>query len=203
MFKIILPKLNFKIEKWKWNKEYRVYVSTLGHIKNEYKQNVPIKIKSNGYCNIKTNYGYKSVHRLVLLTFKPIPNAEDLTIDHLNHNKRDNSIYNLEWVTKEENERRAKEDYIFVPGKDKLNELIRNAIYNNTNENIKYKNNKFTFNNLDEAVGWVMGMTKAGKGSLPQSENIKARILTAIAEKKEYCGMKWDCIKPKEKKGEK
>ena len=175
MFKIILPKLNFKIEKWKWNKEYRVYVSTLGHIKNEYKQNVPIKIKSNGYCNIKTNYGYKSVHRLVLLTFKPIPNAEDLTIDHLNHNKRDNSIYNLEWVTKEENERR------------------RN----------KYKNNKFTFNNLDEAVGWVMGMTKAGKGSLPQSENIKARILTAIAEKKEYCGMKWDCIKPKEKKGEK
>ncbi len=203
MFKIILPKLNFKIEKWKWNKEYRVYVSTLGHIKNEYKQNVPIKIKSNGYCNIKTNYGYKSVHRLVLLTFKPIPNAEDLTIDHLNHNKRDNSIYNLEWVTKEENERRAKEDYIFVPGKDKLNELIRNAIYNNTSENIKYKNNKFTFNNLDEAVGWVMGMTKAGKGSLPQSENIKARILTAIAEKKEYCGMKWDCIKPKEKKGEK
>ena len=203
MFKIILPKLNFKIEKWKWNKEYRVYVSTLGHIKNEYKQNVPIKIKSNGYCNIKTNYGYKSVHRLVLLTFKPIPNAEDLTIDHLNHNKRDNSIYNLEWVTKEENERRAKEDYIFVPGKDKLNELIRNAIYNNASENIKYKNNKFTFNNLDEAVGWVMGMTKAGKGSLPQSENIKARILTAIAEKKEYCGMKWDCIKPKEKKGEK
>lgn len=203
MFKIILPKLNFKIEKWKWNKEYRVYVSTLGHIKNEYKQNVPIKIKSNGYCNIKTNYGYKSVHRLVLLTFKPIPNAEDLTIDHLNHNKRDNSIYNLEWVTKEENERRAKEDYIFVPGKDKLNELIRNAIYNNASENIKYKNNKFTFNNLDEAVGWVMGMTKAGKGSLPQSENIKARILTAIAEKKEYCGMKWDCIKSKEKKGEK
>lgn len=203
MFKIILPKLNFKIEKWKWNKEYRVYVSTLGHIKNEYKQNVPIKIKSNGYCNIKTNYGYKSVHRLVLLTFKPIPNAEDLTIDHLNHNKRDNSIYNLEWVTKEENERRAKEDYIFVPGKDKLNELIKNAICNNTSENIKYKNNKFTFNNLDEAVGWVMGMTKAGKGSLPQSENIKARILTAIAEKKEYCGMKWDCIKPKEKKGEK
>lgn len=203
MFKIILPKLNFKIERWKWNKEYRVYVSTLGHIKNEYKQNVPIKIKSNGYCNIKTNYGYKTVHRLVLLTFKPIPNAEDLTIDHLNHNKRDNSIYNLEWVTKEENERRAKEDYIFIPGKDKLNELIKNAICNNTSENIKYKNNKFTFNNLDEAVGWVMGMTKAGKGSLPQSENIKARILTAIAEKKEYCGMKWNCIKPKEKKGEK
>ena len=36
MFKIILPTINFKIERWKWNKEYRVYVSTLGHIKNEY-----------------------------------------------------------------------------------------------------------------------------------------------------------------------
>ena len=34
-----------------------------------------------------------------------------MTVDHLNHNKRDNSLKNLEWVTKEENWKRAKEDY--------------------------------------------------------------------------------------------
>jgi hypothetical protein len=45
-----------------------------------------------------------------MLTWKPIPDAENLTVDHLNHNKRDNSLYNLEWVTQKENLRRAKED---------------------------------------------------------------------------------------------
>ena len=47
-----------------------------------------------------------------MLTFRPIPNAEDLTVDHLNHNKRDNSLDNLEWVTKEENWDRANADLI-------------------------------------------------------------------------------------------
>ena len=54
------------------------------------------------------------MHRLVLLTWRPIPNAEDLTVDHLNHNKRDNSVNNLEWVTEEENLTRAKNDYVIV-----------------------------------------------------------------------------------------
>ena len=49
---------------------------------------------------------------LVLLTFRPIPNAEDLTVDHLNHNKRDNSLSNLEWVSKVENQERAKTDLL-------------------------------------------------------------------------------------------
>lgn len=47
-----------------------------------------------------------------MLTWKPIPNAEELTVDHLNHNKRDNSLDNLEWVTKAENIRRSKQDFI-------------------------------------------------------------------------------------------
>ena len=74
---------------------------------------MPIRISSkNGYCMIKTPYGIKAAHRLVMLTFKPIPNAEDLTIDHLNHNKRCNELSNLEWVSREENAERAKKDLI-------------------------------------------------------------------------------------------
>ena len=30
--------LIFKIERYKWNKEYRVYVSNLGHFKDEHKK---------------------------------------------------------------------------------------------------------------------------------------------------------------------
>ena len=111
--KIILPRFLFKIERWKWNSDYRVYVSNLGHIKNEHKQDLPVYIDNNGYCRVHTVCcSYKTVHRLVMLTWRPIPNAEELTVDHLNHNKRDNSLENLEWVTKEENLRRAAEDLI-------------------------------------------------------------------------------------------
>ena len=112
MFNFILPQFFIKVERWKWNNEYRVYVSNLGNFKNEHKQRLPIKINSNGYCSIKTECGYKRVHRIVMLTWKPIPNAEELTVDHLDHNKRNNSLENLEWVTKEENQLRAKKDFI-------------------------------------------------------------------------------------------
>ena len=65
-------------------------------------------------------------HRVVMLTWRPTPNAEHLTIDHLNHNKRDNSLENLEWVTKAENVRRAKADNLVlkVKGNAKLVEKI-------------------------------------------------------------------------------
>ena len=114
MMKFIMPTFLFNIEKWKWNSEYRIYVSKMGHFKNEYKQDIHVKINEKGYCVIKTpiSTSYRLVHRLVMLTWKPIPDAENLTIDHLDHNKRNNTLLNLEWVTKEENQKRAREDFV-------------------------------------------------------------------------------------------
>jgi len=37
---------------------------------------------------------------------------DNLTVDHLDHNKRNNCVDNLEWVTDSENKRRAKEDHL-------------------------------------------------------------------------------------------
>ena len=110
---MIFPSLIIKVERWKFNKEYGVYVSTLGNFKDRHKRRLPIRIDSKkGYCRVKTERGVPFAHRLVMLTWKPIPDAENLTVDHLNHNKRDNSLQNLEWVTAEENYRRAKEDLV-------------------------------------------------------------------------------------------
>lgn len=111
MFKFwrFLPKV--VIERWKWNKDYEVYVSNLGHVRDE--NGNEMRYLTDGYVHVRIpNHGLMSLHRLVLLTWKPIKGADDLTVDHLDHNRRNNAVANLEWVTKEENWRRAQEDSI-------------------------------------------------------------------------------------------
>ena len=109
---MIFPTIILKIERWKFNKEYGIYVSTLGNFKDRHKRRLPIMINNKGYCTINTDSGFKLAHRIVMLTWKPIPDSENLTVDHLNHNKRDNSLDNLEWVSYEENQLRSKRDQI-------------------------------------------------------------------------------------------
>ena len=112
MFKFICPRFIFKVEKWKWNKEFRLYVSNTGKFKDEHKQPIPIKLNQNGYIVIKTRNGYQTAHRLVMKTWMPTEDMDNLTVDHLDHNKRNNCVENLEWVTDSENKRRAKEDHL-------------------------------------------------------------------------------------------
>lgn len=110
---MILPTIRINIERWKWNKTFEVYVSTMGRVKNRSKMLIPPKTTCQGYLCFYIPYirKYISAHRLVMLTWQPRSDAEFLTVDHINHNKRDNSLYNLEWVTAEENLRRAANDY--------------------------------------------------------------------------------------------
>ena len=111
----MLPTLKLNIERWKYNPTFELYVSNMGHIRNKSKADIAPKIMQNGYVVVYV-YGslnkYMLLHRVVMLTWKPTPEAEELTVDHLDHNKRNNALSNLEWVTQEENMRRAKEDYI-------------------------------------------------------------------------------------------
>ena len=112
MFRFICPRFIFKVEKWKWNKEFRLYVSTMGHFRDEHKQPVPIKLNQNGYVVIRTRNGYQMAHRLVMKTWMPTEDMDNLTVDHLDHNKRNNVLDNLEWVTEKENKRRAQQDHL-------------------------------------------------------------------------------------------
>lgn len=218
--KIILPRFLFKIEKWKWNSDYRVYVSNLGHIKNEHKQDLPVHIDSNGYCRVHTGCcRYKSVHRLVMLTWRPIPNAEELTVDHLNHNKRDNSLENLEWVTEEENLRRAEKDLVKKVKKDKKKKdkvkkisaqdilekekqrAITKAIENFDIYNTAIKDNTNCVLGLPQKYSSCMAaagaMLKDDKykdiHNLSQ-EAIARRIRGAVVMNRKYHGIKWEVL---------
>ena len=213
--KIILPRFLFKIERWKWNSDYRVYVSNLGHIKNEHKQDLPVYIDDNGYCRVHTACcRYKTVHRLVMLTWRPIPNAEELTVDHLNHNKRDNSLENLEWVTKEENLRRATEDLIKKDKKKNSTKespqdivekekqrAITKAIENFNIYNAPIKDNTNCVLGLPQKYSSCMAaaeiMLKDDKykdiHNLSQ-ETIAKRIRGAIVMNRKYYGIKWEAL---------
>ena len=191
--KFILPKIFLGIERWKWNKEYRVYVSNMGHFKDEYKEDLPFKTTNSGYLNVKTRCGYKLAHRLVMLTWRPIPGAEDLTVDHLDHNKRNNALTNLEWVTREENLRRADEDHLDdevaespVPTvqvtvkkkKKKRNEIERGTIQH--------------FKTPADAANWAMTLPELANNETVKVETVKKNVRRAAKNKTSYLGFTWE-----------
>lgn len=173
MFKIILPSFTLNIEKWKYNKEFKIFVSNKGKFKSKEKENLPIKINKSGYIMVDTPVGIKAAHRLVMLTWKPIPNAEDLTVDHLDHNKRDNSVENLEWVTKEENVQRAIDD--------KVDRLDRQPIIINSNK---------IFKDIDAAADYMIKRRKIQNNEQVKS-SVRANIINAINKKEKYAGEIW------------
>lgn len=61
------------------------------------------KIDNYGYYFINLKSGRYRIHQLVMQYFGPPKPAENYEIDHINRNKLDNSVYNLRWVTHEEN----------------------------------------------------------------------------------------------------
>ena len=72
------------------------------YILNQSKQNNGyIRVTYSGENNITVN---KLVHRLVLETFIPTPDEEsDWVVDHIDNNKQNNSLKNLQWLTRTKN----------------------------------------------------------------------------------------------------
>lgn len=89
-----------------WVQSYcsKIYeVSNFGRVRN--KNN---KVLLNG--TLKNNYIVYSLenknylgHRLILQSFQPIDNFSEMTVDHVNGIKTDNSLSNLRWMSGDEN----------------------------------------------------------------------------------------------------
>lgn len=126
--------LIFKLERWKFNKDYNVYVSSEGRVKNKNKQLLQPNVNSKGYLMYRVEPSSKKesktvlAHRLVMTTFKPLSSYKDMSVDHLDHNKRNNSLKNLEWVSVEENRRRADIDFLSDKKLTEINKGRQNPI---------------------------------------------------------------------------
>lgn len=81
------------------------YVSNLGRCKdNGYIR----KFKDgNNYISLTINNIFFVLHRLILMTFCPNENAENLFVNHKDGNRRNNNLDNLEWSTPSENTQHA------------------------------------------------------------------------------------------------
>lgn len=186
----MLPSIKIKFERWRFNKDYGVYVSTYGRFRNRDKADLPIKINQRGYCCVKvdcTTCKAMLAHRLVMLTWRPTDEAENLTVDHKNHNKRDNSLENLEWVTYEENVKRAEIDFISEIGSSKEETSAGRPygqkydafeiIPRNAPASSKVKE-KFIVRNGDIAITEALTLIKKQMGETFSSKTMRKKIKT-------------------------
>lgn len=86
-------------------------ISNLGRVRNNstgtYLQG---SVSGNGYILVHLRQRIDkmcSVHRLVMKAFKPCKNMDDLQINHIDGNKQNNCLDNLEWSTALENMRHS------------------------------------------------------------------------------------------------
>lgn len=107
-----------------------------------------LNLKNNKkYINCKLSIKGKTytrqLHWLVLASFKAKPSAEKWEINHIDGDKRNNKLKNLEWVTSKQNKIHAIENELYKPakgsknGKSKLNEKIVFLIKEDLLKNVK------------------------------------------------------------------
>lgn len=69
---------------------------------------ISTKIEKDGYLRVSLmkypkGTTYRQVHRLLMMAFCPVPNMDKLQVNHIDGNKLNNKLENLEWVTCKQN----------------------------------------------------------------------------------------------------
>ena len=70
------------------------------------------KVKCDGYIRVSLmkkcgGTTYVQLHRVLMMAFCPVENMNQLQVNHIDGNKANNNLSNLEWVTPKENIRHA------------------------------------------------------------------------------------------------
>lgn len=89
-----------------------------------------IPAERNGYLSVTLSINGESypkrINRLVMMTFAPVPNANLLQVNHINGNKKDNHIWNLEWCTAKQNIIHAIENGLKPIGEEHHDAILTN-----------------------------------------------------------------------------
>lgn len=103
-------------DKYPCNQNY--VVSNTGRVRREHSVKDKIPQERNGYLSVDLysdgKRKTKSVHRLVAETFLPNPDNKP-EVNHIDGNKYNNDVSNLEWVSSKENCRHAWDNGLIKP----------------------------------------------------------------------------------------
>lgn len=128
------------------------FINEYGDVYSYFKENEPIKLKyrsdKDGYYD--TSLQLKDdrrmafrVHRLVALTFIPNPNNYPVT-NHMDTNKNNNHISNLEWTTISANTQHAYDNNLIKHGRIRkvitIDENGKSIIFDSVKDTCKYYN---------------------------------------------------------------
>lgn len=100
------------------------YVSTYGRVYSRFTDSlIAPRFIGRGYLTVTLRTRDNRpidilVHRLVMMAFAPIQNPELYQVNHIDGNKTNNYLSNLEWVTQEENMKHAYQIGLRKPGED-------------------------------------------------------------------------------------
>ena len=149
------------MEQWEFVQDFENYlVSTLGNVKTVNGKPKKIVYDNKGYGRVelwKNNKGRKfRVHRLVAEAFIPNPLGKE-QVNHIDGNKKNNCVSNLEWVTPKEN--------------------IRHAIENNLSS-IKYGSKNLSSKLKEEDVKYIRENAGINKSVRELSEIYKVSTTT-------------------------
>ena len=138
------------------------------------------RIKRTGYFTVDLSKNNKvktvSVHRLVAEAFLP-KREGDTEVNHINLNKQDNRVSNLEWCTREENRDHAHRNGRFVG----LNK-----------KPIRCVNTGMVFESSYQAAEWVNRTVRQGSGQV-RAMACKIRSCVTGAQHTAY-GFKWERV---------
>lgn len=149
------------MEQWKIVQDFENYlISNLGNVKTVNGKPKKIVYDNKGYGRVelwKNNKGRKfRVHRLVAEAFIPNPLGKE-QVNHIDGNKKNNCVSNLEWVSPKEN--------------------IRHAIENNLSS-IKYGSKNLSSKLKEEDVKYIRENAGISKSVRELSEIYKVSTTT-------------------------
>lgn len=109
------------------------------------------------------------VHRLVMMAFNPVENMDKLEVNHLDGNKKNNKLENLEWCTASENQKHA-----FKTGLQKARKGESSNFAKLTEEDVKQVFELRKQGLLQREIAEIVGCTSSNISAILRGKSWKA-----------------------------
>lgn len=109
------------------------------------------------------------VHRLVMMAFNPVENMDELEVNHLDGNKKNNKLENLEWCTSSENQKHA-----FKTGLQKARKGESSNFAKLTEEDVKQVFELRKQGLLQREIAEIVGCTSSNISAILRGKSWKA-----------------------------